>query len=135
MENEGILYKTKDFHFRCLYHILNLGVQAILKCISGKYSGTILNRSEETDDFEDGDYEEEQADVFAGNALMDIFMKIRSTRKKIKNSGQLRIMLKGFCEMKKIKYIVPTADVPTRWNSTWLILNNASRLEVAITLM
>lgn len=103
LKEDGIFVDIHDKHFKCLDHVINLGVQAILVNISEKYVET--RRGEEYLDLEDNDDqnyddEDDEDEVFENGDLRDIFLRIRQTCKKIRKSGQLRIYLKGFCEMK-----------------------------------
>lgn len=110
LAKQDIFLDVEDMHFRCMDHIINLGVQAMLKSVSEKYAETQGNaeNDEETEDAEDLDFEDDEKfpddeeSLESSMTLNNIFQKVRSTSKIIRRSGQLRIMLKGYCEMKGI---------------------------------
>lgn len=57
---------------------------------------------------------------------------MRSLLSKIKNSENLSLKLRGFCEIVNLKYSNPVMDVRTRWNSTADMLAYYLRLKPAL---
>lgn len=89
-----------DCHFRCLCHILNLGVQDILKILN---YGSI----ELADLYENGteEYLVENENFIA---VGQIISKIRLLFIRIRQSEQMRKKLKSICEnIENIQYVEP----------------------------
>ncbi|CAG8652312.1 778_t:CDS:2 [Paraglomus occultum] len=60
--------------------------------------------------------------------------RVRELMKKIKYSPTLIARLKDFCDIKGIKYLSPVLDLPTRWNSTWAMVDGFVYLHSALVL-
>lgn len=55
--------------------------------------------------------------------------KLRKLVKKIRKSDLKRKQLRKMCELCSVKYLAPIIDVSTRWNSTFQMLERASKLK------
>lgn len=64
-----------------------------------------------------------------------IVENIRITCKRIKNSQNLCKSLKAFCNASKIKFLKPKIDCPTRWDSTFDMLERVFEIKPALILM
>jgi hypothetical protein len=76
--------------------------------------------------------------IAAKYGLKDIegpIARVRNLIKKVKYSPTILSRLKDFCGIKKISYLSPCLDVPTRWNSTWAMLDRFIYLYDALILL
>lgn len=115
MENEKLNFDPTDQHFRCFAHILNLGVQDVLKLINVNLDSSahcVQSEESESDVSEGENYDSD-------NVFGNVIVKIRNTAKKIRFSEQLTNKLKLFCEANNIAFVKLKLDVKTRWNSTF----------------
>lgn len=145
LENENIEFDINDQHFRCLAHVLNLGVQDILKLMqvvcendsSEEYEEEYLN----SEDAEYSDADEEISEIdqetndLNPNSVANLVKKVRKLHCKIRNSEPLAIKLKKKCDALEIKYRKPEYDSKTRWNSTFDMLQSAEDLKDALNLL
>lgn len=153
MEESGYKFDPINQHFRCFAHILNLGVQDILKNIHATSDEEYSVDLEETEEcFEkssdiDEDSEEEyliNEDIRHENILeshlfnfspASIIYKLRRTIIKIRLCEQMQIKLRTYCETNNVKYIKPILDVKTRWHSTFHMLDVGLKLKPALRLL
>lgn len=128
------LKDAEDLHFRCLSHVLNLGVQDILKIFNRGLEDTDAGLLEEEKILEDLDDDMEE-DSTLSTPIGKIISKVRNLFKKIRFSEQLREKLRSYCIVEKIDFIEPVRDIKTRWNSTFDMLSTAIRLKRALELL
>jgi len=106
MEENDIYFDAKQQHFRCFAHILNLGVQDTLKLVKLQ------------DMTCDNDYNKDEKVEDNTNDEQSCLIKLREIFKTIRLSEQWQIKLRSCCETTNVKYVSPSIDVSTRWNST-----------------
>lgn len=94
----------------------------MLKDCSDWDATCVAEASDEDVDDEEETFEENQFSI----------AKLRVLVKKVKNSTQKRQKLRKFCEFYKVKYRVPILDVPTRWNSTFNMIQRALDLKTPL---
>lgn len=123
LRGDDVEFHNENQHFRCFSHILNLGVQDILKLLSVDIRE---NNSSES--------ESELSDDIVGTELSSIF-KVRKLFKTFRTSEQLQTKLKNCCDTINIKYIKPQIDVRTRWNSTYDMIKSAIELKPALNIL
>lgn len=123
LHNDGIYFNSEDSHFHCFAHILNLGVQDIMKILCPKYDDCSSNES-------DTEFETE-FDVITEST--PIIVKLRQLFIKIKRSEQWTNKLYSCCDAVNIKRVSPLVDVATRWNSTYDMVFTAIRLRSALS--
>lgn len=86
-----------------------------------EYEDVDLTAEDETCDT-DGEYEDEPFSNFT-------IAKLRKLVRKIRKSGLKRKQLRKMCQLCGVDYLVPKIDVSTRWNSTFEMLERASKLK------
>lgn len=128
LQNESISFDKENQHFRCFSHILNLGVQDVLKFLNVEASNNESNSSSEDDD---SDISDTDSDTKTLNSVM----KVRKTFKIFKYSEQLQKKLQNCCDTININYVKPQIDVRTRWNSTYKMLKVAIDLKPALIIL
>ena len=95
-------------------------------CENEESSSADVSESEESDDeLEEG----------VGNQWIDAIQKIRNTNKKIRNSESIAKLFEDCCKIKKEDYVMPTLDIPTRWNSTHDMVQKAIKLKKGLKLL
>lgn len=113
MDNEGIVFDTEDQHFRCFAHIINLAVQEVLKLINvnikQRYNNLYLDTNEynDSEDEHENELNDDEMNENENKFFSHIINNIRNTCKKIRQSEQLTIRLKLFCEAANIKFVKP----------------------------
>ena len=122
-------------HIRCMAHSINLAVQLMIKPFQTKrVKKKLVNQDE------DHISSEEEDDHHLSNLkatecrIPDNFnavLKIRSVAKYIRNSPQRIANFKDIAIKKSHGDILHTLDVPTRWNSTYTMLERALVLRQA----
>ena len=131
LKSKSIEFDKEDQHFRCLAHIINLGVQDLLQLLEIDLENhDILDN----DDSESSDDDEDEINL-DDNRILNIVKKIRFLSKKIKNSETLFNKLKSCCDIKDIKFKKPMIDSKTRWNSTYEMIKIALDLKKALILL
>ncbi|CAB0030851.1 unnamed protein product [Trichogramma brassicae] len=126
LEKDDADFDREDQHFRCLAHVLNLGVQDILKLM--EFSGV----DSEDDDYDSDDYQRGNQEA---NTITNVVNKIRQLHKKIRNSEALSQKLEGYCIAFEVEYKTPPIDSKTRWNSTFDMLDAAHDMKDALNQM
>ena len=141
MENENIDFDIEDQHFRCFSHIMNLGVQDVLKLINieitefTKSTESFKDKTSDMDDDTDEDDYYDDVDADEHELFLNFITKIRKTCKKVRFSEELTNKLKLFCKAADIKFIKLILDVRTRWDSTYDMLNVAFQLKSALLML
>ncbi|XP_070522386.1 uncharacterized protein [Cardiocondyla obscurior] len=95
---------VNDQHFRCFAHVINLAVQDIMSMLK------ISNQNDTDNELDDNEHDD--IDDFEDTSTS--VNKLRSLLSKIKNSENLSLKLRGFCEIVSLKYNNPVMDVRTR---------------------
>lgn len=128
-------FDYENQHFRCIAHILNLGVQALLKSLSlCKDSDSEDETGGDSGSGEDSDVENQCDDeeILSEDCNTSI-NKIRSIFTKIKRSEKLNRRFHSACEMVSVpSNLTPILDCPTRWNSTHDMIGIALKLRQGI---
>ena len=124
LEREGYMdgFNTEDCHVRCMGHIINLAVQALLKELQVTAGIGELDEDDEVDDDE----------VLQATKLTQASYKVRQIIKKIRSSNQLWESFQAQAKVAKISPKRPILDMPVRWNSTYSMLERCLELRTAI---
>lgn len=126
MLDKGYKFDAKDQHFRCFAHILNLGVQDILKLLKGNVE---TEKEDDDDDEETDKYDDDDDETIVNSPPI---IKLRRLFKKIKYSEQWQNKLKSCCEASNTKYLQVSLDISTRWNSTHDMISLGIKMKQAI---
>lgn len=145
LKNQNIYFDVENQHFRCFAHILNLGVQDVLKLIkivvdedaqlAVHDTGNTEEDNEVDDEYEDEEYSRGSDNSEESNEIIESLKKVRSLCKKLHYSEQLTNQLKLCCATASIEFKKVVLDVRTRWDSTHDMLSVFFKLKKAIILM
>ena len=100
-------FSTENQHIRCVAHVLNLAVQAMLENLKT-----------------DIDVDEVEGE----NGQIAVIPKLRKVVTLIRSSPQRREKFAAQCNIAKIKSKELILDVKTRWNSTYGMITRALEL-------
>lgn len=118
-------FHFEDQHFRCIAHILNLGIQDLMKTL------TLKSDIPTEDDISEDEDQENLEEIIEDSSTAT--MKLRSVISKIRKSEVLRNKFRSACETAGVPTtLTPTLDCPTRWNSTHDMLGVALKLRGGI---
>ncbi|CAH1114784.1 unnamed protein product [Psylliodes chrysocephalus] len=120
-------FYSRDMHFVCFAHILNLGAREFMQILQVNIDET----TEETDTESGEETHCLDFEIYCDSPVK----KIKAIAKKIKKSEQLKINFEKFCETLNLKMKMPRLDVTTRWNSTFQMLSWALDLKNAINVL
>ena len=116
----NIEFNAKWNHVRCIAHIMNLAVQAILKAVK------IGKPQEEEELLEEIENEK------GGVAIKDVASKLRKVIVKIRSSPQRSRRFAQQCEIAGLPVKNLILDIKTRWNSTFHMMERANELQPAL---
>lgn len=120
MEDELNMQKSWS-HIRCIGHVLNLIGGSLLKRFRKKPKKAQTSLEDDFNDSESSDSEDSVPKV--GYPLHKIATLVR----KIRKSPQLIQKFYKHCSFHDMKEAMPIIDVQTRWNSTFFMLEMASK--------
>lgn len=110
----GIKFSKEQQHMRCVSHVMNLAVQALLRELKAEDSG----------DNSDLDY---SVTTQAGSE--SCIAKLRRLVRWIRSSPQRSDYFKGLCDLCGIPRKQAILDSPTRWNSTYAMIRRACEFQ------
>ena len=99
-----IEWNPEDARIRCLPHIINLAVKAFLASLG-----------------DDGEVQVSANDI-------SVIKRLRYIVKKLRNSPAQRVIFLGQCELANVDRLMLVLDVPTRWNSTFYMIQIALKV-------
>jgi len=100
----------------CMAHVLNLGAQQLLKAFKQPVEKDTYEAASESSD-----------------KMVTAISRLSFIVRKIRLSPKMRQSMKDICEQKGVKFLVPTIDVSTRWNSTYDMLVRADDFKEIIS--
>jgi hypothetical protein len=115
--SRGIAFDKKEQHVRCMAHVTNLGVQALLRRLSG--------------DVEDAELGPD--DPPAPSERLSCITRLRHLVVKVRSSPQRRNDFKALCKACGISGKELICDTRTRWNSTYAMIKRASELRTPLS--
>ncbi|CAH1954524.1 unnamed protein product [Acanthoscelides obtectus] len=115
---------TKNIHFVCFAHILNLAARDFMKILDSEVEETANILTDISDD-DDDDCQVPPSSV----------RKIHSLAKKLKYSEHLRENFEKFCTTLNLKFTMPKLNVITRWNSTLDMLRWSLNMRNALNIL
>ena len=113
-----IKFDHKKNNIRCLAHIINITVQEILKYIKA-------GEAQEEEELLELITQEERED----NINTEIIPRLRRLIIRIRSSPQKTEQFARRCEYFSLQSLKLVLDVKTRWNSTYLMLDRAIKLQ------
>ena len=125
----GLNFNEKDQRVRCLAHIVNLACQDALKVLKKQKSTTgTATGSEDPQSESDPEISGSESDNDSTLESNSIYMKLKTSIGKIRNSVLHRETLRRQCQAFGLKHNELVRDNSTRWNSTYHMLKRALKL-------
>ena len=124
LENQLPNFTCHDSHIRCMGHVINLAVQAMLKELKASAISDEANIADDIDDAPD--------DLDTGTISVALY-KARKIIAKIRSSNILWESLQAQAQVVHITAKRPILDMRVRWNSTYSMLERLLELQPAIT--
>jgi hypothetical protein len=116
--DRGVMFDKKEQHVRCIAHVTNLAVQALLR----KLGTEAWDAESILDDDNDGDDDGSATQT----GRLPCIAKLRRLVVKIRSTPQRRNEFKGQCDAHHMPRKEPILDTRTRWNSTYAMITASS---------
>ncbi|CAK1595752.1 unnamed protein product [Parnassius mnemosyne] len=128
-------FDSDNQHFRCFAHILNLGVQHLLKTLALHSETDNKGQEQQYEDNEDETEEDEEYVLNIADSRTAI-TKLRSISSKTKRSEILKRKFHSACEAAGVpSNLNPILDCPTRWNSTHDMIGFGLKVRTGINIL